>query len=37
MDVRLTENYGQLRAADAAGKPLPKVYVKVYARRPTGR
>ena len=37
MDVRLTENYGQLRAADANGKPLPKVYVKVYARTADGQ
>ena len=37
MDVRLTENYGQLRAADAAGKPLAKVYVKVYARLADGQ
>jgi hypothetical protein len=36
MDVRLMENYGQLRAADAAGKPLAKVYVKVYARLADG-
>src|SRR5262249_44989825 len=33
MDVKLTENYGQLRVTDAAGaKPLSKVYVKVYAK-----
>jgi hypothetical protein len=37
MDVRLMENYGQVRAADAAGKPLPKVYVKVYARLANGQ
>ena len=37
MDVRLTENYGQLRAADLSGKPLPKVYVKVYARTADGQ
>ena len=36
MDLRLSENYGQLRAADADGKPLPKVYVKVYARLADG-
>jgi hypothetical protein len=36
MDVRLTENYGQLRATDSDGKPLPKVYVKVYARTADG-
>jgi hypothetical protein len=37
MDVRVTEGYGQLRAADAAGKPLAKVYVKVYARLADGQ
>jgi hypothetical protein len=32
MNVKLQENYGQLRVAEAAdGKPLPKLYVKVYA------
>jgi hypothetical protein len=37
MDVRLLENYGQVRVAEsAAGKPLPKVYVKVYARLADG-
>jgi hypothetical protein len=37
MDVKVTENYGHLRVADAAaGKPLPKVYVKVYARLADG-
>jgi hypothetical protein len=31
MDVKLTENDGQVRATDSAGgKPLSKVYVKVY-------
>jgi hypothetical protein len=37
MDVRVTETYGQLRAADAVGKPLAKVYVKVYARLADGQ
>jgi hypothetical protein len=37
MDVRVTESYGQLRAADAAGKPLANVYVKVYARLADGQ
>jgi hypothetical protein len=37
MDVRVTETYGQLRAADAAGKPLAKVYVKVYVRLADGQ
>ena len=36
MDVKLTENYGQLKATDAAGKPLSKVYVKVYAKLADG-
>jgi hypothetical protein len=31
--VQVSENYGQLRVLDAAtNRPLPKVYVKVYAR-----
>jgi hypothetical protein len=37
MDVRVTEAYGQLRAADGSGKPLAKVYVKVYARTADGQ
>jgi len=37
MDVKFTENYGQVRVQDeAAGKPLSKVYVKVYARLADG-
>jgi hypothetical protein len=37
MDVKLTENYGQVRVTDpAGGKPLSKVYVKVYARLADG-
>jgi hypothetical protein len=37
MDVRLLENYGQIRATESAtGKALPKVYVKVYARLADG-
>ena len=37
MDVKLTENYGQLRVTDAAGgKALSKVYVKVYAKLADG-
>ena len=37
MDVKFTENYGQVRVADGAdGKPLSKVYVKVYARLADG-
>jgi hypothetical protein len=35
--VSLTENYGQLRVVTAnPGKPLAKVYVKVYARMKDG-
>jgi hypothetical protein len=38
MDVKLTESYGQLKATDAiSGKPLAKVYVKVYARHTDGQ
>jgi hypothetical protein len=38
MDVRLLENYGQVRVAESApaGEPLPRVYVKVYARLADG-
>lgn len=37
LDLQITENYGQLRVADHADKrPLPKVYVKVYARMQGG-
>ena len=37
MDVKLIESYGQVKVTDAAaGKPLPKAYVKVYARMPGG-
>ena len=33
LSVQVAENYGQLRVAHGkTGKPLPKVYVKVYAR-----
>jgi hypothetical protein len=35
--VGVTEAYGQVRAADASGKPLAKVYVKVYARLADGQ
>ena len=38
MDVKLMENYGQLQVTNAAGgKPLSKVYVKVYARLGNGQ
>ncbi len=37
MDVKLTENYGQIRVADAVtGKALPRVYVKTYVRLADG-
>jgi len=37
LDVQLTANYGQLRVTTAnPGKPLPRVYVKVYARMKDG-
>jgi hypothetical protein len=35
--LQTIESYGQLQVTDAASKkPLPKVYVKVYARLPGG-
>ena len=38
MDVQMIENYGQVQVPHGDdGKPLPKVYVKVYARLPDGR
>ena len=37
MAVKLTESYGALKAADATGKPLGKVYVKVYAKLADGQ
>lgn len=37
MDLKLTENYGQLRVTDAAsGRALSKVYVKTYVRLADG-
>jgi acyl-CoA-binding protein len=38
MDVKFTENYGQVRVIENApgGKTLPKVYVKVYAKLADG-
>src|SRR5204863_2848943 len=37
MDVRMLENYGQLRVTETStSKPLSKVYVKVYARLADG-
>jgi hypothetical protein len=38
MDVRLTEAYGQVKVTNpTGGRPLPKVYVKVYARLANGQ
>jgi hypothetical protein len=38
MDVRLTEAYGQVKVTNpTGGRPLPKVYVKVYARLTNGQ
>ena len=37
MDVKFTENFGLLKVADTVnGKPLTKVYVKVYAKLADG-
>jgi 5-hydroxyisourate hydrolase-like protein (transthyretin family) len=37
MTATITENYGQLRVTETAGgKPVPKVYVKVYAKLADG-
>jgi len=36
MDVKFTENYGQVRVNSDQQKPLPKVYVKVYAKLADG-
>ena len=36
--IQLSENYGQLRVTQRdSGRPLPKVYVKVYAQLKDGR
>jgi len=36
--LQVIENYGQVKVSDRkTGKPLPKVYVKVYARMKGGR
>ncbi len=38
LNLQLIENYGQVRVTHAQdGKPLPKVYVKVYAKQQDGR
>lgn len=37
MDVKFTENYGQVKVADSVNsKPLSKVYVKVYVKLADG-
>src|SRR5208283_4833829 len=37
MEVRMLENYGQVQVTETgSGKPLPKVYVKVYVRQAGG-
>ena len=36
--LQVIENYGQIKVTDQkSGAPLPKVYVKVYARMKDGR
>jgi hypothetical protein len=39
MDVKFVENYGQVKVTENAqsGRPLPKVYVKVYAKLADGQ
>ena len=38
MSVQVTENYGQLRiATKESGAPIPKTYIKVYAKSADGR
>jgi hypothetical protein len=38
MAVQVIENYGQVKVTkESTGKPLAKVYVKVYARKPGGK
>ncbi len=36
LKVRTIESYGQVLVTDDAGKPLPKVYIKAYARMQDG-
>ncbi|MCE9531461.1 MAG: hypothetical protein K8T89_10125 [Planctomycetes bacterium] len=36
MEVKFTENYGQVRVVSDQAKPLQKVYVKVYAKLADG-
>ena len=31
LKVTVLENFGELKVCNLAGKPLPRVYVKVYA------
>ena len=37
MKVTVLESYGELKVCDMAGKPLSKVYVKVYAIHKTSK
>jgi hypothetical protein len=38
LNLQVIENYGQVRVTrDGSGKPLPRVYVKVYAMRGDGQ
>ena len=38
LKVHVVENFGQLKVAHGGtGRPLPRVYVKVYAQLPGGR
>lgn len=38
MNIKMMENYGQLRVAEAAtGKPIAKVYIKTYAKTADGQ
>jgi len=38
MAVQVINNYGQVKITNAkSGKPLPKVYVKIYARMKNGQ
>src|SRR5204863_3119035 len=38
LDVQLVENYGQIKVAQQdGGKPVPKAYVKVYAKSKDGK
>ncbi|HMP04604.1 MAG TPA: hypothetical protein PKC45_19120, partial [Gemmatales bacterium] len=34
--IQMSENFGQVRVTGPDGRPLPKVYVKTYARLQNG-